>query len=196
MKVDLGEVNGRLFVNNSTLGVYPAVVARREMLQEKGLPKGVAQLIANLIALAPGHRITVRVDGVPGRAWLVFVGNGHYGENLFDLASRDTLNQHILDVRILRGDRRFSRIRVLAEAVVGRLSHSTLLDCKLCRRIEIDADGGEIDVAVDGEVETMTLPIRYRSRPGALAVLIPGDADAAAPHVLRLNPRGPGSDED
>ena len=196
MKVDVGEVNGRPFINNSALGVYPELVARRERLQEKGLPKGLAQVIANLIVLAPGHRITVCVDGVPSRAWLVFIGNGHYGENLFDLASRDTLNQHTLDVRILRGDHRFARLRVLAEVLLGRLSRSTLLDRKLCRRVEITADGDEIDVAIDGEVETLSSPLRYRSRPGALAVLVPGDSGAANPHVLRLTPVGLRSDHD
>jgi undecaprenyl-diphosphatase len=190
MQVDIAEVNGRPFINNSALGVYPSLVARRERLQEKGLPKGVAQLIASLMVLAPGHRVTVRVDGVPCRAWMVFVGNGHYGENLFDLASRDTLNQHILDVRILRGDHRLSRLRVLAEALLGRISHSTLLDRKLCQRVEIDADLDQVDVAIDGEVETLSPPLRYRSRPSVLAVLIPGDPDAAKPHVLRLAPLG------
>lgn len=192
--VDVGEVNGRTFINNSALGVYPELVDRRERLQRRGLPKGLAQAIANLIVLARGHRVPVRVNGVGYRAWLVFVGNGHYGDNLFDLTARDTLNQHVLDVRLLRGDRPLARVRVLGAVLLGRLPRSRLLVRQLCSEVTLDLDGGggSVEVAFDGEVETLASPLRYFSRAGQLQVLIPGDAGSPKPHVLRLPALGGG----
>ncbi|MGH9123560.1 MAG: diacylglycerol/lipid kinase family protein [Acidimicrobiales bacterium] len=185
--VDVGEVNGRSFINNAALGLYPELVDRRERFQKRGLPKGLAQQIANLIVLARGHRLTVRMDGVAYRTWLVFVGNGHYGDNLFDLTSRDTLNQHVLDVRLLRGDRRLARLRVLGAALFGRLTCSPLLVRELCSEVTFDLDGGQVEVALDGEVTTLASPLHYCSRAGELRVLIPGDEQSPKPHVLRLS---------
>ena len=192
--VDVGEVNGRPFINNSALGLYPQLVDRRQRFQTRGLPKGLAQLIANFIVLARGHRVAVRVNGVPYRAWLVFVGNGHYGDNIFDLTARDTLNQHVLDIRLLRGDRHLARIRVLGAVLLGRLARSPLLIRELSSEITFDFDADQVEVALDGEVETLASPLRYCSRAGQLHVLIPGAVDSPKPHVLRLAALAGGDD--
>lgn len=189
--VDVGEVNGRCFINNSAIGLYSDLVARREAYQARGIPKRMAQALADIAELVRGHRFTIGLDGTTYRAWLVFVGNGHYGNDLFDLAARDTLNQHVLDVRILRGDQPLARVRLLGAALFGRLERSALVVRHLCSEVRIEVDSSDVKIALDGELVTTTSPLLYRSRPGALKVLIPLPQHRAAskPHVLRHSPR-------
>lgn len=183
--IDVGEVNGRCFINNSAIGMYPELVDRREAYQSRGLPKRMAQALADAVELLRGHRFDVAVDGTRYRAWLVFVGNGHYGDDAFDIGARDTLNQHVLDVRVLRGDRLLARLRLLLSVLLGRLHRSRLVVKQLCTEVTVDLAGDDVEVALDGEVETLSSPLRYRSRAGALKVLVPTHDSGHRPHVLR-----------
>ena len=170
-RIDTGCVNGRVFVNNSSIGLYPKIVIRREA-HERRLPKGVAQLVAAWEQLRHGRRVTVDLDGRRLRAWLVFVGNGLYGEGLVDLADRDSLDDGLLDVRVVRADRRLARVRVVGAVLLGRLGTSPLIVRERCRACTIDLDRPAVDVALDGEVEVLQTPLRYECAPRSLPVLV------------------------
>jgi diacylglycerol kinase family enzyme len=173
--VDVGQVNDQSFLNNSSIGLYPKVVVGREA-HERKMPKRVAQVVAIWEQVRHGHRFRVTVDGRPLRAWMVFVGNGCYGEGLFDLIERQSMTEGVLDVRVVRADRPLARTRIVFALLVGRLSRSPLLMRETCEQVEIDMDRTSVEVALDGEVEELAPPLRYRSRPKALRVLA-GDAD-------------------
>ena len=174
--VDLGRVNGRVFVNNSSIGFYAALVRERTR-HEKRMPRAVADLTAGWAQARRGHRFPVRVGGVVHRAWLVFVGNGRYGERLAGLAAREELSEGTLDVRVLRADAPLARTRAVADLVLGRLGRSPLLVQRLVDAIEIDVlDQPQVDVALDGEVVRLKGPLRYEVLPDALTVLVPPPA--------------------
>jgi len=172
IEVDAGQVNGRSFVNNSSIGLYPKIVVRREV-REHRLPKGVANVVAVWEQLRRGRRLRVELDGATHNAWLVFVGNGAYGEGLLDLADRESLDDHILDVRVVRADRPLARLRVLGALLLGRLASSPLIVTCRCAATTIDVSRGRVEVALDGEVETLDTPLRYESAACALRVLVP-----------------------
>lgn len=183
--VDAGEVNGHCFINNSAIGSYPEMVERREAFQRRKLPKRVAQVLADFTQLARGHRFNVTIEGVGYRAWMIFVGNGHYGEDVLDLGSRQTLNQGVLDVRLVRADRLLARSRVVASLMLGRLHRSPLVVQRVVSGITLDFDTPTVEVALDGEVVTLDAPLHYRSRAGELRVLIrPEGEDSPHPQVL------------
>jgi undecaprenyl-diphosphatase len=177
VRVDVGEVNGYRFVNNSSIGIYPQIVVRREA-HERRLPKGIANIVAVWEQIRRrGQRFTVDVDGQPHRAWMVFVGNGRYGEGLIDLADRESLTENTLDVRVALGDKPAARLRLLLALLLGRLSKSKLLVDTTRPDVCIDIEGRtRVEVALDGEVETLETPLRYRSLEGALAVLVPSES--------------------
>jgi diacylglycerol kinase family enzyme len=170
--VDVGVVNGRVFVNNSSIGLYPKIVIRREA-HERRLRKGVANLVAVWEQLLHGRKIGVTIDGASFPAWMVFVGNGVYGEGLLDLADREELCGHVLDVRAVRADRPLARLRVLGALALGRLSRSPLVMQQRCRSVSVDVHQSRVEVALDGEVEVLESPLEFESRPGALSVLVP-----------------------
>jgi len=169
-QVDVATVNDAVFVNNSSIGMYPNLVAVRERHEER-LPKRLANVVAAWHQLRNGHHLDVEVDGAPRRVWAVFVGNGCYGDTLRDLTGRDRLDEGVLDVRIARADGRLSRLRIAAAVLFGRVARSPLIERHRRDRVTVDT-GGRIDVALDGEVVTLTSPLVYRSCPGALRVLV------------------------
>jgi diacylglycerol kinase family enzyme len=171
--IDVARVNGKVFVNNSSIGVYPGLVKEREAHEDR-LPKPIANVIAVFHQLRAGHRIRVAIDGRPRKAWLVFVGNGAYGENLVDIATRESLRDGVLDVRVVRADQRFARLRLVADALTGRLGRSRVLERRTCRAITITVHGRRsVAIALDGEAMTLDTPLEYESAAGALQVLVP-----------------------
>lgn len=171
-RVDVGAVNGRIFVNNSSVGLYAQLVLGREARSGR-LPKRLADVAAAWEQLRRGHRVLVTIDGEPFRAWMVFVGNGRYGTGIRDLASRDDLEDHVLDARVVRGDRRFARLRVAGSLLVGGLDRSQLVDCQERSQLDVNLNRSTVEVALDGEVITLEPPLHYESRAAALPVLVP-----------------------
>ena len=180
VQVDVGEVNDYRFLNNSSIGIYPRIVVRREA-HEHRLPKGIANVVAVWEQVRRrGQRFGVDVDGRRHRAWMVFVGNGCYGEGLIDLADRESLSGNELDVRVALADKPAARVRLLLALLVGRLSRSKLLVNMTTPDVCVDVEGTtSVEVALDGEVERLETPLRYRSVAGALSVLVPADRNTA-----------------
>jgi undecaprenyl-diphosphatase len=171
--IDLGGVNDRSFVNNSSVGFYPGLVRQRES-RRRTLPKPLATVLAAFHQPFAARRIVVQIDRRPVVAWLVFVGNGCYGEGMADLASRECLDDNVLDVRIVRADRRFARLRLVTALLLGRLARTPIVERRTCREITIGIrDRRRIDVALDGEIMQLSTPLRYASDAHALRVVVP-----------------------
>ncbi len=171
-KVDLAEVNGERFVNNASVGFYAALVRERDA-HERHLPKGVANVTAAWAQARRGHRFRTDVGGRPYRAWLVFVGNGCYGEGITDLMSRDALDKALLDVRVLRADVPLARTRTVLALLLGRFGASPLIVCSEVCDVEVGLRTPDVEVALDGEIVRLRAPLRFTSLPGALTVLVP-----------------------
>ena len=171
--IDVGRVNDRVFLNNSSLGAYPRMVERREQ-HEGRWPKRIANVVAAWQQLRHGHRLRLVVDGERFVAWLVFVGNGRYGENLRDVTSRESLDGNVLDVRIVHADQPLARLRLFASVLFGRLALTPVVTRRACRRVTIAVPKhARVAVALDGEVVHLTTPLDYESRSAALRVLTP-----------------------
>jgi undecaprenyl-diphosphatase len=172
-RVDCGDVNGEAFVNNSSIGLYPALVMRRE-LHERRLPKWAANIVAaaDQVGRRP-HRFRVVVDGREYEAWMVFVGNGPYGTGRLDLTSREALDAGVLDVRVVRADLPAARLRLVFALLFGRLGRSALIVSFQTDGVHVALDPTQVNVALDGEVVVLESPLHYRSMPGSLACLVP-----------------------
>jgi undecaprenyl-diphosphatase len=173
--IDVGDVNGHVFVNNSSIGVYPRLVVHRERTERRH-SKRVAALLAAWHQLREGRKLSVDVDGEHVRAWLVFVGNGCYGDSLLDLTGREHLDRNELDVRIAHAEGKLSRLRIATAVLFGRLDRSPLIDRRVCREVTLDLGARPIAVALDGEVEMIRSPLRYVSNAQALSVVVRPDA--------------------
>jgi undecaprenyl-diphosphatase len=168
---DVGDVNGRCFLNNSSVGLYPKLVVRRQSY-ERRMSKQRAQLIAAWEQIRHGHRFRLQLRGRWHRAWLVFVGNGCYGEHLLDFADRESVGGGVLDVRLVLAERPLARTRVVLALLRG-LDTSPLVVRDTCPEAELGLAQDSVEVALDGEVERLDTPLRYSVRRGELAVLVP-----------------------
>lgn len=177
-RVDLGEVNGRLFVNNSAVGIYTDIVEDRDrQRREHGRAKWAAMAVALLRAARRyrRQRLTIVADG---RRWehrssLLFVGNNEYALRFPHLAARERLDRGTLCLFAVDG-RGWRLLRLAALMLFGRAAADRdfrRLD-GVCE-VEIGSRLDRLTVALDGEVMEIETPLRYRSRPGALAVLAP-----------------------
>ena len=176
--IDVGEVNGEVFVNNANIGAYPRIVKERDAhVKVKRLSKQTATVVAAWTQLRSLHKFNVTVDGGETyRAWMVFVGNGRYGTSLLDVAERESLDDGLLDVRILRADGRLARLRVVLRLLLGRADRSPMAEFDAVESIELSLGRPSVDVALDGEIVSMQSPLRFRCRARALRVLVPADA--------------------
>ena len=186
-RVDIGEVNGRVFINNSSLGLYPAIVRDRE-LQRKRLGRGKwpALAWASLSALRRFPFLSARlsVDGVERRLRtpFVFIGNNEYLMEGFAIGERDRLDDGRLSVYVVQRASRASLLLLALRALVGRLKQARDFEAMLAGEIVVESRHRRLRVATDGEITLMAPPLRYRIRPKALLVVAgtPGASDPAA----------------
>jgi len=177
-RVDVGQVNDRIFINNCSIGIYPSIVEEREALRDQGRRKWPAAALATLRVLRRYRGVTVRID-VEGRqkTWrtpFVFVGNNEYTIDGIRLGSRARLDQGKLFVYVAPRARTRDLPKLLAMALAGRASRSGTFEIVSASELTIDTrTPRRVRVAVDGEVTTMSTPLRYRMCPGGLQVLVP-----------------------
>ncbi len=178
IRADVGEVNGRVFVNNSSLGLYPHIVRHREQQQERlGRSKWVALAWATLTMLGryPSIDVHISTDGkeIITRTPLVFIGNNEYSIDGFTIGTRKHLTDGMLSLYIPHRAGKLKLFWFALRALVGRLREAGEFDATSVTEILISTRQKSIHVAVDGEVVTMQTPLRYRIRPGALRVVVP-----------------------
>lgn len=179
--VDVGQANDRVFVNNSSIGLYPRAVAGREALRARtGSHKRVAMARAALRTLLepPILRVTLRMldGGVSLMTPLVFVGNNKYEMGLRGVGRREALDRGELWVYLARHTGRRSRrhlVRLGLRAFLGRLDQARDFLGLGLTELLVEDRRRTLEVAFDGEVCEVTPPIRYQVRPGALRVIVP-----------------------
>ncbi|UQX90299.1 hypothetical protein M6D93_09565 [Jatrophihabitans telluris] len=170
--VDVGTVNGQLFVNTSSIGSYPAFVATREGLEHR-LGKPLAAAVSVVRTLAREVPMTLLVDGRRHSSALVFVGNGGYQPTGFAPSWRPRLDDGLLDLRLLDVGRRWAALRIAMSLLTGRLERSPLYIEQRVASTEIVIVEGSTLLARDGEVSEDESRIRYGVMPGALRVFCP-----------------------
>ncbi len=177
--VDVAEVNGRLFVNNSAVGLYPMLVRAREAQQRHlGRSKRMAMLVAAARAMwrFPSRRLTLRVAGMkaPVETPLLFLGNNKYETGLLSLGRRTAIDQGELCLYAPLARSRIGFVWLSARAVLGRPDRQAdFLTLEGIEEAEIHSRREMLMVAIDGEACTMKTPLRYRIRKGALKLIVP-----------------------
>lgn len=178
-EVDLGEVNGQVFLNNSSLGLYPDMVRDREKQQRRlGRGKWLAACWAALGALRRFPFLNVRLildDGKEQarRTPFVFIGNNEYTMSGLSIGARAALDRGRLSLYVAQRPGRLGLLRFAWRALCGRLAQEKDFDVLTARNLQIETRHTSIPVATDGEVTVMTTPLHYRIRPAALRVIVP-----------------------
>jgi diacylglycerol kinase family enzyme len=176
--VDVAEVNGRIFINNSSLGLYPHIVSRREAQQQRlSRGKWTAFFWATIQALRRfpflDLRIAFEAREIFRQSAFLFVGNNQYEIAGFNLGSRACVSAGNLGLYLTHRTGRLGLFRLAFHALFGRVDQAKDFDAFCVTEARIETRKRRLLVACDGEVELMETPLLYRSRPAALRVRVP-----------------------
>ena len=179
--MDLGEVNGHVFVNNVSLGLYAAIVQSPEYRDAKvdttlsALPK----------MLGPGSRpMDLRFDGPDGEhhdgAHVVLVSNGPYGSTIATMSSRPRIDTGFLGITTLVIPDDAAAKQFLAALTTNRPDTYEGLDGWSSTEFVVDS-GSPVAVGLDGEAMDMAPPLQFSIRPRVLRVRLAHDAIGYSP---------------
>ena len=176
VRVDLGEVNGRVFINNSSLGLYTDIVRDRDDQRRRlGRGKWPALAWASLSALRryPFMRVRLCVgdEELVRKTPFVFIGNNQYQMQGFSVGARESLSRGHLCLYVAQRPSRWRLVQLAARALVGRLSQARDFDVINSPEIVVESPRRQLRVATDGEITLMTTPLKYRIRPASLSVV-------------------------
>jgi diacylglycerol kinase family enzyme len=180
MKVDLGDVNGRPFVNNVSFGAYAAIVERPEYRAEK--LKTTLDLLPDLLTSTTGPRLVARADTVTVQSpQALLVSNNPYDTgDIAGLGRRPRIDGGVLGVIGVQAANAVQATRMLR----GRRAPGLTLI--VTEQVVVEADVEEVPAGVDGESVRLTAPVRCRVRPGALRVRVPRDRPGVPPPTPTL----------
>jgi len=177
--VDVGEVNGRGFINNASLGLYPNIVRERARQQRRlGRSKRMAMLWATLEAFHRSRLLDVRLE-LEGRvhefrAPFLFVGNNDYILEGFDIGSRVRLDGGVLNVYATRATSTARLFGLALRALFGRLRQAEDFVEASARSLRVASRRRRrLLVAIDGEPNVLDSPLEFSIRPRALQVIVP-----------------------
>lgn len=176
--LDVGEVNGEIFVNNSVLGLYPPVVEVRDQeRREKNRGKWLATASAfwKVLPRHPLLHIRVTADGltVDHQTRFVFVGNNEYEMNAFTYGARQRFDSGNLYLYIAKSRTRLGLIGLALLGLFRDLKWTDRFECFCLPELTIETKKKTVPVYVDGEVILLNPPLRYRNRAHALRVILP-----------------------
>lgn len=175
--VDVGEVNENIFINNSSIGLYPKIVRTRERQQRLGRGKWLAALWATLrmFRLSPFLKVRIKLADTSflRKTPFVFVGNNEYEMDLYKIGRRLEMDGGELSVYFLHRGGRWGVILLLVRTVFGMVKQWKDFEAVKTEETVIHTRRKRLHVAFDGEVRILESPLRYRIRRQALTVIVP-----------------------
>jgi len=176
--VDVAEVNGRTFVNNSAIGLYPLMVVDRDSQQHRlGRSKRLAMLVASFRTLSRFHDHRLTLTTGEGRSSvdtpLLFVGNNDYRVAMPGAGRREALDDGHLCVLVMRKKGVPGFLAATARALVGLTHHDDMVRFDNVELLRVDSRRPSLTVSIDGETCAMAPPLEYRIRKRALRVIAP-----------------------
>jgi diacylglycerol kinase family enzyme len=175
--VDVGEVNGHIFLNNSGLGLYPDIVHLREIRQRHGAAKWPSAIVAAIRALRKYRILGIRVtvDGQPllRRTPAVLVGNNEYTTQNTLEPKRVELDAGRLSLYIPRKTSRWKLLWFSLKALLTNAGLDDGFETLLTDSFTIESRHNALRVSLDGEVTVMPTPLNYRTRAKELRVIVP-----------------------
>ncbi len=181
-KVDLAEVNGRVFVNNASMGVYAKIVQSGDYRDAK--LQTAAAMLPDLLgpeATPLDLRFTLPSGEEAVTAQLLLVSNNPYQlARLRGGGTRERLDSGVLGIAFARVDTAVEAEKLAALEAAGRVQRFASWSEWTTSEFEVRSSG-PVEVGVDGEALTLQPPLRFVTRPGALTIRLPRTATGRSP---------------
>jgi Sphingosine kinase and enzymes related to eukaryotic diacylglycerol kinase len=177
-RVDVAEMNDRIFINNSAIGLYPLMVIDRDQQRKRlGRSKRLAMIVASVRTLARFNhqRLTLTINDEKERidTPLLFVGNNDYRLDIGAAGQRESLKDGSLSVFVMRKKTRSGLIAASVRALFKRSRDDDMEKIDGVERLRVSSHRSRLAVSLDGEVVRAAPPLDYRIRKRALRVIAP-----------------------
>jgi len=177
-EVDVAEMNDRVFINNSAIGLYPLMVIDRDLQRVRlGRSKRLAMIVASLRTLARFNhqRLTLRINDQEARidTPLLFVGNNEYRTDIAAAGRCESIEDGVLSVYVMRKKTRRGLIAASLRALFNRSRADDMVRIEGVERLCVSSRKRQLAVSLDGEVVRAVLPLEYQIRKKALRVIAP-----------------------
>lgn len=175
--IDAGDVNGRPFINNASIGAYPRMLWERNRARRRGLPRPLAMAVAvarTWMALRTDI-VHVTVDGaaIVRRTPFIFVGNSQYEVEGTDIGRRPVMTDGTLSLTLAPKFGRADALLLPARVILRTLERHERFKTMTASTIVIQTARPRVSVALDGEVRVFDAPLTFTVRRGALTVVAP-----------------------
>lgn len=186
-EVQVGQVNGRPFLVNASVGLYPKLLEDREAWKQKwGRSRFVAFLsgIATLLRLPRQLHLDIESDGQTAmrRTLTLFVGNNHLQLERVGIEERhaNAVECGKLAGIVVRPIGVLALFGLLVRGLLGRLGDAANIESFSFRRLTVMPKGRRrVKVAMDGEITWMQAPLVFEVSPQSLLLMVPAPADRA-----------------
>lgn len=175
-RVDTARVNDKLFLNNSSIGLYPLLVREREK-EEGVISKWPAAAVGFFRTLRKQRtfNVTLEIDGKKLEIVtpFVFIGNNSYNLNTPGALHRHTLTGGNLAISIVKTTNTLQMLRIALDVAIGKPDLSGYFDTHKAKEVTITTQEKRLDVAFDGETKQVNTPLHYSLEPTSLTVITP-----------------------
>lgn len=188
-RIDVGEVNGRVFLHKVVVGLIPSLAAGREHIrgrQDTSAKIGFMRYFFRRLMRA--KKIVVSIDPGNGqrrveKVQAIAVASNAYDEGLGQFFSRHSLDRGTLTLYVLRHLTVGDFFRLTTGMLLGHWRSDEALSMESVQEVTIRSRKSMLKVMFDGEVESLETPLHFTIRPRALSVIVPAvpaEAEEAA----------------
>ena len=176
--IPLGDVNGRTFLNNASIGLYPTMLKTREKAYRRIGRNQLSAYVSGLYSLARAndyHCVTMSVGNERNtfRTPLIFAAANAVQVDSFGVPGSGCPQSGKLAFYILPPVGRAALVRLGWRMVMRQLDPGKDFSLVCAERAEVTTRREYLKVAYDGEIEVLRSPLSFCLRPNALNVMCP-----------------------
>jgi diacylglycerol kinase family enzyme len=177
--INVGTLNGQVFLNNVSIGIYPAILEEREAAHARfGRYRFRAHLasLRTILRFQAPHRMEIYQDETWHRIRtpMLFVARSAYQLDQFGLEGADAISDDRFAVFLAHQQTRLGFLRLAWRLIRKRVDHGRDVIVSTPRRLAVAVRGRRrISVALDGEKLRMRLPLRIQLNDHVLRVILP-----------------------
>jgi diacylglycerol kinase family enzyme len=175
-RVDVGSVNGRVFLNNVSLGLYASFVHDPSRKTRNRLVAALRLIPAALGRSRRPLALSFEADERSEKrlALVALVANNDYGGDSFsELGTRERLDEGLLHLYVVEAVGRWTLLALLAGAARRGSAEAKGLVEWASPCLTVESQRPRLHAAIDGEPVVLEPPLELEIRPRALRALVP-----------------------
>lgn len=169
-KIDLASVNNSVFINNSSVGLYPSSLQTRKKF-ESTLGKWPAAIVASVHTLFRFRTYIVTIKDETFKTPFVFVGNNEYALTGPGVIERKNVDKGELSIFIAKTASRRILFKIMLSALVGQIKDLDEFEIRKAESLTIQTTKKRLHISRDGEIDHVVSPLHFKIQKGALYVL-------------------------